>query len=178
MPETPDQMSARIIEALEASTAAKEKMFGQLKGQQRELVALRESFDRRLADLEDEMRSMNSHLDNLLRETEITNSLLREDMEDRKAVQAARRKFEEDERKWRHQLEERKLNRQEELEDDKRNTLKKIAEAGWAVIKQPVAYLVAGIIFWLLVTRFAVPPSPLTPLIQVPAPEQQQPLNE
>jgi hypothetical protein len=189
MPETPDQMSVRLIEALEASVRTKEKLSGQLKGlereykafqesQEREFGTLRESFERRFAELEDEMRSMNSHLDNLLRETEITNQLLREDMEDRKTVQASRRKFEEEERTWRHQLEERKLDRQEELEDDKRNVIKKVVGEMWAVVKQPFAYLVAGIIFWLLVTHFSTPPSKIAPLLQPPVLIPEQPAHE
>ena len=179
MPEpTQDQMMLRVIEALEKSAQTNEQVLGQMKGLEREfgslkssshqdLETLRSDMQRQLKDLEDEMRSMNSHLDNLVRETVTTNQLLREDMEDRKLVQETRAQFEADERAWRRNLEERKLNRKEELEDDQRHAIKKISSEMWLVFKQPFAYLVAGIIFYFLIYKLGVTPQLANPVMQI-----------
>lgn len=169
----PDQ-TERILDALEHSTRVTTEVIGQIKGMEREFQALREAqakefshlretFNGRLGDLEDEMKSTNAHLDNLVRETEVTNQLLREDMEDRKKEQEHRRKVEDEDREWRRTLETRKLDRKEELEDDNRGIAKKYADEAWGVFKQPFGYLVAGIIFWVLIQYFAFPPTAFVP---------------
>jgi len=166
-----DPMVTRLVDALESSARVNAEVVGQVKGLEREFIALRESqirefqalreaFNQQLGDLEDEMKSTNSHLDNLVRETVVTNQLLREDMEDRKTAQAQRHKVETEEREWRREMEKRKLDRSELIEDDTRNIAKKYADEVWAVFKQPFGYLIAGVIFWVLITWFAVPPQP------------------
>lgn len=180
MPEPTDSLTVRLVEALEASARMNEQIAGQMKGLEREYVVhrdnisrdiadLKEAFNRQMGDLEDEMRTMNSHLDNLVRETVVTNNLLREDMDDRKETQAHRLEIEKEEREWRRQLEERKLNRKEEIEDDNRSMAKKISEETWSIAKQPLGYLIAGIIFWIVITYFNAPPQ--VPLyLPAPAP--------
>lgn len=180
-----DPMIVRLVEALEAAARVNAQVVGQVKGLEREFVslresqtrefqALRESFDRQLGDLEDEMKFVNSHLDNLVRETVVTNQLLREDMDDRKAAQALRQKVEEEEREWRRKLEIRRLDRTEEVEDDHRNTVKKYLDETWSVFKQPFGYLVAGIIFWVLINWFQVPPPSMVPQVPPPAPQVEE----
>jgi methyl coenzyme M reductase subunit C-like uncharacterized protein (methanogenesis marker protein 7) len=177
---TLDPMTLRLVEALESSARVNAEVVGQVKGLEREFTALRDSnerefkalretFDRQLGELEDEMKSMNSHLDNLVRETVVTNGLLREDMEDRKTALALRQKVEEEEREWRRKMEIRRLDRTEEVENDNRNTVKKYMEEAWLVFKQPFGYLIAGVIFWVLINWFQVPPS-MVP--QAPTPPQ------
>jgi hypothetical protein len=78
-------------------------------------------------------------------------------------------------------MEERRLERTEEVEDqereDKLEELKTRLELArsiggelWGVLKQPFGYLVAGIIAWVLYHNFAVPrqpvPSPSLPPTQ------------
>jgi hypothetical protein len=171
----------RLLDALENSTRVTTEVQGHIKGLQREFQALRESnekefsklredFNRQLTDLEDEMKSTNAHLDNLVRETVVTNQLLREDMEDRKKAQEHRLKIEGEERDWRRNMETRKLDRKEEIEDDTRGIVKKYTEEFWGVFKQPFGYLIAGIIFWLLIRYFAVPPTAMVPQTQPQTP--------
>lgn len=181
--ETHDPMVIRLVDALESSARVNAEVIGHVKGLEREFVslreghtrefaALRETFDQQLGDLEDEMKFVNSHLDNLVRETVVTNQLLREDMDDRKAAQAQRMKVEGEEREWRRAMEVRKLDRVKEVEDDHRNFVQKYADEGWAVLKQPLGYLIAGIIFWVVINWFAVPPGvTFQPPAQDPAPQ-------
>lgn len=158
----------RVLDALEESTRVTVEVIGHVKGMTREFVALREShekefqslretFKTQLIDLEDEMRSTNAHLNNLVRETQITNQLLREDMIDRKTTQERRMEVELEERTWRRSLEEKKLERSVVLEDDKRATAKKFADEMWGVFKQPFGYLVTGVVVWMLLQYFVVP---------------------
>ena len=162
----------RILNALEESTRVSTELQGHMKGVQRELIALREenekeferlreSFGSKMNELEMEMRTTNAHLDNLVRATEVTNELLREDMEDRRRQQEHRQNVETEEREWRRKMEERQLDRREEVEDDNRNVMKKYLDEGWQVFKHPFGYLVAGIIFWILIRYFAVSPQML-----------------
>jgi len=170
----PGDINERSLDALEASTRATVEVMGHLKGMEREFVALREeqgkefaslrdTFNRQIGELEDEMKSVNAHLDNLVRETQVTNQLLRDDMDDRKEVQKAREKVEQEERDWRREQERHKTT----VEDDNRKTYKKYLDEFWGVFKQPFGYLIAGVIFWLLTQYNAVPPqigpTPVTP---------------
>ena len=169
MTETSPELTIRVVDALEASARVSEQVLGQVKGLEREFIALREgnsrdlrdikeTFDRQLGELEDEMRMTNSHLDNLVRETVVTNQLLREDMDDRKTALDNRLKIEQEDREWQRDLEVRKLDRTEKIADDNRNVVLKAADGAWSVLSQPFGYLLAGVIFWLLTTYFAVPP--------------------
>ena len=164
----------RLLTALEESSRVTAEVQGHIKGLSREVVVLteatgrgfqdlRETFDRQLGDLEDEMKSTNAHLDNLVRETVVTNELLREDQEDRKAAQEHRRNVETEERDWRRKMEERRLDRTVEVEDanreDDRTKLQLVQAAGgelWGVFKTPFGYLITGIIAWILYWNFAV----------------------
>jgi Skp family chaperone for outer membrane proteins len=174
----------RLLDALTASTKVTTEVIGHIKGMTREFQALREStekefshlretFNGRLGDLEEAMKSTNAHLDNLVRETVVTNNLLREDMDDRKAQQAHRLQVEGEEREWRRKVEERQLDRKEKIEDDTRGFVKKYTEEFWGVFKQPFGYLVAGVIFWLLIRYFAVPPTAMVPQPVLPHPVEQ-----
>jgi predicted nucleic acid-binding Zn-ribbon protein len=185
MSEPSDLLTVRMVEALEASSRTNVEVLGQVKGLEREVIALRdtssrdqqslkETFDRQMGDLEDEMRTMNSHLDNLVRETVTTNQLLREDMDDRKRAQEHRLQIETEEREWRRKIEERRLSRKEEIEDDNRSMAKKVGEETWAIAKQPLGYLIAGIIFWVVITYFKAP-SQVPLYVPPPAPEAANP---
>ena len=176
----------RLLDALENSTRVSTEMIGFVKGMEREFVSLRgenekefsrlrESFNSKLNELEMEMRTTNSHLDNMVRVTEVTNELLREDMEDRKAQQAHRQKVETEEREWRRTIEARRLDRTDAVEDDTRNLVKKYMDSAWEIFKQPFGFLVAGVIFWVLIRYFALPPQMMVQTFpaQVPAPVEQ-----
>jgi hypothetical protein len=174
----PDQTD-RLLDALENSTRVTTEVIGQVRGMEREFQALREgqakefahlreTFNGRLGELEEEMKSTNAHLDNLVRETVVTNQLLREDMVDRKTTQEHRRNVEEEERTWRRDLATRKLDRKEDIEDDTRGMVKKYMDEFWGVFKQPFGYLVAGVIFWVLIRYFAVPPTAMVPQVAGP----------
>ena len=176
-------MTVRLIEALETSARVNVEVAGQVKGVERELAALRvdqtrefselkSTFDRQLDDLEDEMKSMNSHLDNLVRETVVTNQLLREDMDTRKDAQAHALAIEKEDRQWRRTQESRRLDRSDLIEDDTRNAVKKSVDEAWSVFKQPFGYLTAGIIFWILINWFSVSPQQLAPMLPSQAPIQ------
>ena len=173
----PDQTN-RLLDAIEHSTRVTTEVIGHVKGMEREFQALREgqakefahlreTFNGRLGELEREMKSTNAHLDNLVRETVVTNQLLREDMEDRKKQQQLREEIEREDREWSRRMEERHLDRKEEIEDDTRGTVKRYMDEFWGVFKQPFGYLLAGVIFWVVVRYFAVPPTTMTPQVQL-----------
>jgi len=162
-------LTVRTVVALEKSASVTAEVTGHVKGLEREIIAfkdlngrdmgtLKDTVDRQLGDLEDELRTMNSHLDNLVRETVTTNQLLLEDMETRKEAQKHRQVLEQEEREWRRTLEERKLSRKEVLEDDNRSMIKRASEETWGIAKQPLGYLIAGVIFWVVITYFKAPP--------------------
>lgn len=140
----------RILDALEASTRTTTEVMGDMR-------TLKDDLGHRMSEVESELGTMNAHLDNLVRETQITNQLLRDDMEDRKREAEVRQKVEAEEREWRRQLELRRLDRTEQVEDDNRATYKKIGAEAWAIFKQPLGYLIAGIIGWLLLQYFVLP---------------------
>jgi hypothetical protein len=184
MPDTSTgAMTLRLIEALETSARVNVEVQGQIKGVERELAALRvdqarefgdvsSTFDRQLDDLEDEMKSMNSHLDNLVRETVVTNQLLREDMDSRQSALDHALGIEKEEREWRRTQENRRLDRSDLIADDTRNAVKRSVDEAWSVLKQPFGYLTAGVIFWVLINWFSVSPQQLTPMLSPQAPIQ------
>lgn len=182
----------RLLNALEESTRVSAETKAAVQAMEREFVSsrestekefdrLRESFSAKMHELEMEMRTTNAHLDNLVRATEVTNELLREDMEDRRRQQEHRLKLEAEDLKWKRSMETRQLERKEEVEDDNRNIAKKYLDEGWAVFKQPFAYLIAGVVFWLLIRYFSgVPPQQMMmmqpqPSIPVQVGEQGEP---
>lgn len=169
----------RALNALEASTRANTEVMGQIKGLSRELSAVRDVHEKgflemratlkdQLDAVDDEMKTTISHLDNLIREAAVTNTILQEDMATRlnsenqrrdqeKDEREWRRKVEQEEREWRRKLEERQLNRKEEVEDDNRGAVKKMVSEAWAIFKQPFGYLVAGVVFFILLHYLGVP---------------------
>jgi len=141
----------RILDALEASTRTTTQVMGEMGG-------LKESLGARICEVESELGTMNAHLDNLVRETQITNQLLRDDMEDRRREAAVKQEVETEERQWRRQLELRRLDRKDEVEDDTRALYKKVGSEAWSVSKQPLAWLTTGIIGWILLHFLGLPP--------------------
>jgi hypothetical protein len=154
-------LTERVLIALEESTRVTTEVIGHVKGLTREFEALRESYE-----------STNTHLDSLVHETKVTNELLREDMANRKAELSHQRELEKEDREWRRNLETRKLNRQDQVQDDTRDWVKKWSQETWETFKHPLGYLVAGVIFWLVTTYFAVPPPTLVqPPVTIVAPD-------
>lgn len=149
----PDHIE-RILDALENSARTTTEVVGALQ-------VTKEDLGHRMTEVESELGTMNAHLDNLVREAQITNQLLRDDMDDRKREADVRQQVEQEEREWRRQLELRRLDRTEKVEDDTRGMIKKAGSEAWAIFKQPLGYLVAGIIGWFLLNYgFILPGSP------------------
>ena len=139
----------RVLTALEESTRCTTEAMGKIEGLGREVIALKDNQGERLMDLDQQMGTMNAHLDNLVRELGITNQLLRDDMEERVA-----------ERQRQQTLEDETRLRKQQLEDDNRALVKNVGSQAWEIFKQPMGYLVAGVIGWLLFQYFYVPPVP------------------
>lgn len=162
----------RLLDALESSTRTTTEVIGHLRG-----------LGRRVESLESEIGTMNAHLDNMVREQQITNELLREDAETRKDERSQQVEVERDEREWRRSLVERGFQREETreerenkledgervreeaLEDDRRAAMKRAGAEAWAIFKQPLGYLVAGIVAWVLYINFGVPTEAKTPTV-------------
>jgi len=162
----------RLLDALEGSTRITTEVIGEVRTLKTRFDSMDDSLGGKMADLEREMGTMNAHLDNLVRETQVTNQLLREDMEDRKRAEIERAQADAEERDWRRKMEERRLDRKEEVEDDKRATARKLASEAWSIFKQPLGYLVAGIIAWFLIQHLALPQG--IKIVPVPSPDQLQ----
>lgn len=183
----------RVLSALEASTRVTTEAMGQIKGLARELVAvkgsqergfddMRETFRLQLDNITDEMRGTSAHLDNLIREQAVTNTILQEDMATRQAAEAERRsvekderewrrKVEQEEREWRRKLEERQLNRKDQVADDTRSFLRKIVSEAWLLGKQPLGYLVVGLVFYFLVWKIGLPMPVVSGIVQGISPQ-------
>ena len=167
--------SVRLLDALEKSTRTTTEVIGHIKG-----------LERRVEGLEKEIGTMNAHLDNMVRQQEITNTLLEDGNEIRKAELARSEVKDKDEKDWRRSLIERGLDREDTREgrgnalvDDNRATVKSVAKEIWAIIKQPLAYLTTGIIAWVLYQNFGVPSESHRPTVQggdethIPAPRHE-----
>lgn len=151
----PDHIE-RLLDALEGSTRTTTEVIGEVR-------VLKEDLGHRMSEVESELGTMNAHLDNLVREAQITNQLLRDDMEDRKKEAEVRQQVEAEEREWRRQLELRRLDRDEKVADDNRSMVKKVGEEAWLIIKQPLGYLIAGVIGWFLLHYAMMPPPGILP---------------
>jgi len=161
----PEPATARVLDALENSTRVTTEVMGHLKGLEREFSSLQKSLGRQMHDLEQEMGTMNAHLDNLVRETQITNQLLKDDMTDRKEVQKERRATEKEDKAWRREIDQKQLDLETErtqrlqtIQDDNRSIAKRVGTEFWSVFRQPFGLLVAGVIGWMLFQWFYVPP--------------------
>lgn len=146
----------RVLEALENATREMTEIRGRVEVSERALAELEESIEERMGRLETQMTSMNAHLDNIAREAHRTNDLLETNLQER---QSARGKKERAEREVRQ--------RQQEIEDDNREATKRVAKELWEVFKQPLGFLVAGVIAWLVYNYFAVPKGSVV----IPVPE-------
>jgi TolA-binding protein len=155
-------LDERVLAALETSIKALTQVPNELRDMCHRYEDLEKSLGNQMEDLEDEMRTMNSHLDNLVRETQITNQLLSEDMAERKRVQDANDKADAEERDWKRKMEEKKLAGQAEESKDFRDMAKKAATELWTITKQPLGFLLAGIIAWILINHFVIPQISLT----------------
>lgn len=137
------------------STKAQNLAARRIDSLERKFETLESTLNTRMEHLEQQMGSMNAHLDNLVRGVETTNRLL-QDANDAAQAEAARKlKLEEEEKQHKR-----------ELEKDQRETYKKIGSELWVMFKQPLGFLVAGIVAWILYAYFGVPT--LKPEAQVP----------
>lgn len=154
-----------------------------LPGQERVLRALEESarvtvqitsrmdlLEERVDGLKDEMRSVNSHLDNISREAATTNSLLKEDIEGRKE---SMRLVREAEAKKQEKADAQTLQEQKE-ESAKNEFWRKMIHEVWTLFKQPLAYLLVGVVAYILYYVLAVPPNivPIPELLTTPEVEK------
>lgn len=142
----PTDPQDRVLDALTDATKAQSATARRIDSLERKFETLETTLNTRMEHLENEMGTMNAHLDNLVREAQTTNQLLRDASDERKAEAQRKQQIEDEMRK--HQL---------ELEKDQRETYKKVASELWTMFKQPLGFLVAGIVAWLLYTYFAVP---------------------
>ena len=164
MPTDP-QGRDRVLDALTESTKAQTLAARRIDSLEHKFETLESTLNTRMEHLELQMGSMNAHLDNLVRGVETTNRLLQDANDAAKAEADRKLKLEEDERK--HRM---------ELEKDQRETYKKIGTELWVMFKQPLGFLVAAIVAWILYAYFGVPT--LKPELQAPelqAPEQPAP---
>jgi len=152
----------RVLDALTDATKAQAASTRRIDSLERKFESLETTLNTRMQHLENEMGTMNAHLDNLVREAQTTNQLLRDAGEERKAETLRKQQLEDEARKHQH-----------EVEKDRRETYKKVGSELWAMFKQPLGFLVAGVVAWLLYTYFAVPNMktevvPATPEVQNP----------
>ena len=103
---------------------------------------LKELHDR-MDSYENRLGTMTAHLENISREAAKTTEVLEQERQDRK-------EREEHER----QLELRKLDRKDAIEDDNRKKIAKVAAEVWDLFKKPLAYLLTGIFGYILYTYF------------------------
>ena len=143
-------LTERVIEALDKSTRAAAEVTGEMR-------ALKDGLGNRMHEVDGEMGTMNAHLDNLVREAQITNQLLRDDADLRKREATVKEKVEEEERKWRRDLELKRFDRDVKVEDDTRAMWRKVGDETWGILKQPLGYLIAVIVAWLLFQYGALP---------------------
>lgn len=135
-----------IISALSEATKAHTTTARRMDALERKFEALETTLNTRIEHLEQEMGSMNAHLDNLVREAQKTNLLLSDANAERK-------------REWERQtrLEDEARQHARELEAQNRETYRTVGAAIWRVVQQPLGFLVAGVVAWLLIRYFPVP---------------------
>ena len=137
----------RVLDALEKSTETRTTVIGQVRGLERRVDTLQDNLSTQMHDLEQEMGTMNAHLDNLVREVQTSNGHLQRMAEDTQA-----------ERERRERLEAAEREREREIQDDTRAMVKKGIAEVWGVVKQPLGYLIAGVFAWVAFHYFYVPP--------------------
>lgn len=142
----------RVLNALEKSTEVTTTVIGQVKGLERQFDALQDSLIGQMRDLEQEMGTMNAHLDNLVREVQTSNGHLQRLADDAMAERQRRERLEAEERE-----------REREIQDDTRAMVKRATAEVWSVIKQPLGYLIAGFFAWVAFQYFYVPPQAAPP---------------
>lgn len=156
----PTDPQDRVLDALTDATKAQSAATRRIDSLERRFETLENTLNTRLENLETEMGTMNARLDNLVREAQITNQLLLTANETTKAELARKQKIEDEERAH-----------QKEMEKDQRETYKKIGSELWVMFKQPLGFLVTGIVAWILYAYFAVPDAKVV----APVPEVQNP---
>ena len=122
-----------LIEALQRSTSVQTEGLSRLEMVENQMKELEEVFEDRMGRLENEMGTMNAHLDNIARESAITNDFLRMQEERAAAARLREQKLEDDKRK--HEREDKKANR---------DLVVKTGSELWSIFKQPLACLVAA----------------------------------
>jgi chromosome segregation ATPase len=159
--------------ALLDSTRQGVELSKRLEGVERKLDGVVKSVDTRIGGLENQMMTMNAHLDNLVRESQITNEILRQDQEDRKAEQARRQRIEDDERDHRYKIERLKQETQTQAvaaelaqSKDARDALKVAVAEVWGLFKQPLAYLLTASVAYVIWAYLQVPPQAAGQVVQ------------
>jgi seryl-tRNA synthetase len=130
-----DKLTDRVLRALEGSTEAKTEMSGHIKG-----------LEKRVDDLEEQMGTMNAHLDNIAREASQQTLILR----DNKLAREAREKAEAD-------AEEQVRQDALDLQKQRQKLVRRVGAALWDVFKTPLATLLTAIVAWLIYWYFWVP---------------------
>jgi chromosome segregation ATPase len=129
------------------------------------------SLEARIERLEEQMKATNRHLTTLVTEAKTTNALLREDLDQRKAVNQHRMGMEREEREWRRKVEERSLEAQSQHVQFKRT----LANGVWDMFKQPIGMLITAAVAWTAWYYFTVPTDHP---VAAPAPESAAPASE
>jgi len=163
---------SRLLEALERSTRESVELRGRVELLEHTFSELEESIDERMGRLEQQMTASNAHLDNIARESGRTNELLEADLKERKQARDLKLKQEAEDKA-----------REKQLQDDNRAMAKRAVKEFWEVFKQPLGFLVAGVIAWVVYSYFGidkadVPTFPTTQPPAIEAPHQLEPFEE
>ena len=170
----PADSTDRLLDSLTDSTKAQQQATRRIDALERRLEGFETTVGTRFEGVEREMGTMNAKLDNLIREAQLTNHILKTDSDERRDDRVRQRKIEDEERARRTQIEKEERTHQLKLEEDSRATWKKVGAEAWRVLSQPVGFLVAGVVAWLMYNYLAVPNGPAMPpaplVIESPAP--------
>lgn len=173
----------RILNALEGSTKVTTQVIASQADICQKYDAFKIELGQKMEALEEEMGTMNAHLDNLVREAQVTNQLLQADSDNRKAEAERRAVSDEAERQWRREIERRQLDLRDkevtqemELHKDTRSMIKTAAKEAWSVSKQPLAWLLVAIAGFLIWKHFQTPVNFTPP--SFPVDEADEPAGE
>ena len=111
-----------------------------------ELQGLVHSLIQKMDHQKDHMGTVAAHLENISREAAKTAEVLGQEFEDRKAREEHERA-----------LELKNLDRKAAVEDVKRQRIFKAISEVWSLFKAPLAYLLPGLIAYILVTYLEAP---------------------
>lgn len=125
----------RMFDLVESNTRESSELRARVYALGERIENLERTIETRIHMLEEEMGTMNAHLDNIARETAITNDLARKRLAREEAENV----------------------RESEIRKDKVEIVKRSAMAVWGVLKFPLSTLLAGVVAWFLYWYFYVP---------------------